>query len=58
MLPEITEKVGATRALSVPYPLGYPFGQPQEPELQRRILGELLRLCTVEQVPARAEFLP
>ncbi len=44
MLPEITRKVGVPRALEVPYPLGYPFGQPHNPDLQRRILRSLLTL--------------
>ncbi|HEX7581137.1 MAG TPA: hypothetical protein VF580_14160 [Thermoanaerobaculia bacterium] len=38
MLREVTEKVGTPRALIVPYPLGYPLGRPNDPELQTRIL--------------------
>jgi hypothetical protein len=38
MLREITEKVRPPRALLVPYPLGYPLGRPNDPDLQTRIL--------------------
>ena len=38
LLREITEKVRPPRALLVPYPLGYPLGRPDDPELQTRIL--------------------
>jgi hypothetical protein len=37
-LPEITRKVGAPRALAVPYALGYPLGAPHDRALQIRIL--------------------
>ena len=38
VLREVTGKVGTPRALFVPYPLGYPLGRPNDPELQTRIL--------------------
>ena len=38
MLREVTEKVRTPRALFVPFPLGYPLGRPNDPELQTRIL--------------------
>jgi hypothetical protein len=38
VLREVTEKVRTPRALFVPYPLGYPLGRPDDPELQTRIL--------------------
>jgi hypothetical protein len=44
MLREITEKVRPPRALLVPYPLGYPLGRPNDPELQNRILRAALAL--------------
>jgi hypothetical protein len=37
-LPEVTKRVGAPRALFVPYALGYPLGLPHETGLQTRIL--------------------
>ena len=38
MLREVTEKVRTPRSLIVPFPLGYPLGRPNDPELQTRIL--------------------
>ena len=38
LLREITEKTRPPRALFVPYPLGYPLGEPNNPDLQTRIL--------------------
>jgi hypothetical protein len=37
-LPEVTRKVGAPRALAVPYALGYPLGLPHDAVLQTKIL--------------------
>lgn len=51
LLPEITGKLQPPRGLEVPYALGYPFGRPNDPPLQRRILRELLRLTAREDVP-------
>jgi hypothetical protein len=51
MLPEITARVRAPRALAVPYPLGYPLGLPDDAELQRGVLLALLRLCLRGDVP-------
>ncbi len=44
MMPQITGKVGFTRALEVPFSLGYPLGKPNAPMLQKAILTELLKL--------------
>jgi hypothetical protein len=38
LLREVTERVRTPRALFVPFPLGYPLGRPDDPELQTRIL--------------------
>ncbi len=63
MLPEITRKVGVPRALSVPYPLGYPLGRPDDPALQSEIVRAALLLLahpgpppvlTAFREPARA----
>ena len=58
MLPEITERVRPPRALSVPYPLGYPLGGANEPALQRRVLRALLAQCTELAVPSIVVFDP
>ena len=51
MLPEITRKVRPPRALSVPWPLGFPLGEPGEPASQRKALGALLALLLRTDVP-------
>ena len=51
LLPEITARLRPPRALEVPYPLGFPFGRPNDPPLQRRILKALLRLAPRQDVP-------
>jgi hypothetical protein len=43
-LPELTEVVGTPRALSVRFPYGAPFGNPQNRWLQTRVLRESLAL--------------
>ena len=39
-----TEKMAPPRALAVPFELGRPFGPPNEPDFQRRVLRTLLEL--------------
>ena len=56
MLPEITRKLGVPRALEVPYPLGFPFGEPGDTELQRSILRQALRLVERGDTPFIAEL--
>jgi hypothetical protein len=58
MLPEVTRKVRPPRALSVPWPLGFPLGAPGEPALQRRVLTELLALLPRTDVPILEHFVP
>jgi D-proline reductase (dithiol) PrdB len=48
VLTAITEKVGPPRALFLDYPLGYPLGEPNNPELQKRIIRQALGLLTEE----------
>ena len=48
MLPEITRKVRPPRALAVPYPLGFPLGEPGDPTGHRRVLRRLLEMCQDE----------
>jgi D-proline reductase (dithiol) PrdB len=44
VLTEITERVRPPRALAVDRPLGYPLGEPNNPELQKRIMIAALEL--------------
>ena len=48
LLKEVTEKVRPPRSLFVPYPLGYPLGEPHNPVLQKRIILEALSLLSRE----------
>ena len=51
MLAKITEKIRPPRALAVPYPLGFPLGEANNPELQTEILRQLLALLERDDVP-------
>ena len=44
LLTEITGRVRPPRALAVDRPLGYPLGEPHQPELQKRIMRAALDL--------------
>jgi len=46
LLTEITERVRPPRALAVDRPLGYPLGEPNNPELQTRIMRAALELLS------------
>ena len=56
MLAKITEKIRPPRALSVPYPLGFPLGEANNPELQTEILRQLLALLERDDVPVLEEL--
>jgi len=51
MLANITAKIRPPRALAVPYPLGFPLGEPNNAQLQRDILVQLLALLERDNVP-------
>ena len=38
LLTEVTQRVEPPRVLAVDQPLGYPLGEPNNPELQKRIM--------------------
>jgi hypothetical protein len=44
LLKEVTARVEPSRALWVPFPLGYPLGEPGRPEIQERVLLAALEL--------------
>ena len=56
MLPEVTERVQPPRTLVVPYPLGYPLGNPGDPETQIRILLAALALLERRDLPVLEKF--
>jgi hypothetical protein len=56
MLAEVTKKVRPPRALSVPWPLGFPLGAPNDVALQRRVLIDLLALLSRTDGPVLEGF--
>jgi hypothetical protein len=44
LLRELTQKVKPPRALYVPFPFGYPLGEPCQPGLQSEIIEKALAL--------------
>jgi hypothetical protein len=51
MLPKTTAKIRPPRALAVPYPLGFPLGEANNPVLQRAVLRQLIALLERDDVP-------
>ncbi len=56
MLPDITRKIRPPRALAVPYPLGFPLGEANNPDLQTDVLQALMNLLDKDDVPVLEEF--
>ncbi|MEO8974120.1 MAG: hypothetical protein ABI406_21230 [Ktedonobacteraceae bacterium] len=58
LLREITKKVRPPRALFVPYPLGYPLGEPNNTSLQTRIMQSAFALLPRTDTPVLESFQP
>ena len=58
LLREITEKIRPPRALFVPYPLGYPLGEPNNAALQTRIMQSAFDLLPRTDAPVLESFQP
>jgi hypothetical protein len=56
MLPNMTRKIQPPRALAVPYPLGFPLGEANNPDLQTEVLLALMSLLERNDVPVLEEF--
>ena len=56
LLREITEKIRPPRALFVPFPLGYPLGEPNNSSLQLRVMRSAFALLTRNDAPALENF--
>jgi len=54
ILPEVTRKVSPPRVLVVDAPLGYPLGKDGDPEVQRRLVVQMLGLAEVPAPVIRA----
>lgn len=56
LLRKITKKIQPPRALFVPYPLGYPLGEANNPALQLRIMRAAFALLPRTDVPVLETF--
>jgi hypothetical protein len=56
LLREVAALIKPPRALFVPFPLGFPLGEPNDPELQHRVIAAALALLERNDVPLLAEF--
>ena len=56
LLREVTSIIRPPRALFVPYKMGYPLGEANNPELQTRIIVAGLKLLARNDVPIIEEF--
>ncbi len=56
LLREITEKICPPRALFVPFPLGYPLGEPDNPPLQLRVMRAAFALLARNDAPVLEDF--
>ena len=56
LLADVTRKIRSPRALSVPFPLGYPLGEADNASLQTAILRATLALVERTDVPVLETF--
>lgn len=56
LLREVTSVIRPPRALFVPYKMGYPLGEANNPELQTSIIAAGLKLLARTDVPIIEEF--
>ncbi|MDX2040044.1 MAG: hypothetical protein SF097_02295 [Acidobacteriota bacterium] len=56
LLREVTSQLKPPRALWVPFPMGYPLGEPKNPDLQHQIIAAALRLLARNDVPVLETF--
>ncbi len=58
LLREVTNVIHPPRALFVPFRLGFPLGEANNPELQHRVIAEALSLLKRNDTPVIEEFHP
>lgn len=58
LLHEVSDVIRPPRALFVPYRLGFPLGEPNNPDLQHRIIAAALSLLERNDVPLIEDFQP
>lgn len=58
LLHEVTDVIRPPRALFVPFRLGFPLGEPNNAELQHRIIAAALSRLERHDVPVIEDFQP
>lgn len=58
LLREVTEQLKPPRALFVPFPMGFPLGEPNNADLQHQTIAAALRLLERDDVPVLESFSP
>jgi hypothetical protein len=58
LLREVAEKVRPPRSLVVPFPHGYPLGEPHDAGLQRDVMRAALEMLPRSDVPVIADYAP
>lgn len=56
LLREVVQQLKPPRALSVPFPMGFPLGEPNNPGLQHEVIAAALRLLERNDVPVLENF--
>jgi hypothetical protein len=56
LLHEVTDVLRPPRALFVPYRLGFPLGEPNNSDLQHRIIAAALAVLARNDVPVIVDF--
>lgn len=58
LLREVAAQLKPPRALWVPFPMGYPLGEPRNADLQHQVIAAALRLLERNDVPVLESFTP
>lgn len=58
LLREVASAIKPPRALFVPFPMGFPLGEPNNPELQHVVIAAALRLLERNDLPVLEDFIP
>jgi len=57
LLREVTSAIKPPRALFVPFPMGFPLGEPNNAPLQHRVIAAALDLLERDDVPVLEDFM-
>lgn len=56
LLREVTSILRPPRSLFVPFPMGYPLGLPNDPEIQLSVIRQALALLSKNETPILADL--